>query len=132
MKVGLPAGYTTESSPRPDLDSAGCTPYSNREEMNIMDEREQPALTCFDTREHWRCPILGGPVHFSYCRAMNGGLPCHRVLGCWNGKLDIQTYLQDHFTPEQLDRVFSQPAPGRMGTIFEALRRVREQNPHQE
>ncbi|MFB3788368.1 MAG: hypothetical protein ACE15F_18570 [bacterium] len=98
----------------------------------MMDEPERPTLTCFDAREHWRCPILGGPVPFSYCRAMNSGLPCSRLMGCWNEHLDIRTYLQDNFTEEEIGRVFAQPAPGRMGTIFEVLRRIREQNPHPE
>jgi len=100
-------------------------------EKNVMNETERPSLTCFDSREHWRCPILGGPVPFSYCRSMNRGWPCSRLAGCWKDHLDIQAYLKDNFTDEEIGRILAQPAAGRMETIFATLRRIREQNSNQ-
>lgn len=53
-----------------------------------------------------RCPLLGGPVPFKYCRAVNRKLPCGRILLCWGGKLDIPAFLEANYSKEELEAAF--------------------------
>jgi len=50
-----------------------------------------------------RCPKLGGPVAFSYCRSSGAsGLPCHKIMDCWWEVFDIHAFLKLNYAPEQL------------------------------
>lgn len=52
---------------------------------------------------HRRCPKLGGPITFRYCRRSDpSGLPCHKIMDCWWEVFDIRTFLQANYAPEQL------------------------------
>jgi len=53
-----------------------------------------------------RCPPLGGPVPFKYCRTVNRKLPCGRILLCWGGKIDIPAFLEANYKEEELKAVF--------------------------
>ncbi len=89
-----------------------------------MTDTTRPTLTKYDPIEKLRCPQLGGPVTFEYCRKMNMGLPCHQLYKCWEEELDIDEYVKSNFTQEEIDKVFNTPPPGRVGTIFDVLQRV--------
>ncbi|MEW6238363.1 MAG: hypothetical protein AB1656_23510 [Candidatus Omnitrophota bacterium] len=91
-----------------------------------MPEKERPTLTEYDALEIWRCPQLGGPVTFEYCRRMNARLPCHQLMRCWEKRMDIQTYLNENFSRKEIGHAFSSPPPSRMGTIFDVLKQVAE------
>lgn len=55
-----------------------------------------------------RCPTLGGPVSFKYCRSSNGGLFCPNIIRCWIGKInDIVTFLKLNFTEEDIAKVLN-------------------------
>lgn len=56
-----------------------------------------------------RCPALGDEVNFKYCRIMNDRFPCSRIVACWQTRLDINKFLLDNFTNEELDRIFVAP-----------------------
>ncbi len=92
--------------------------------LNIMSQPQRPTLTQHDNHEKWRCPQLGGPVTFAYCRRMNVGLPCNKLYQCWQNELNVQQFLDDNFTPEEIEKTFASPHSGRMGTIFDALKSV--------
>jgi len=89
-----------------------------------MAELERSTLTVYDTREIWRCPQLGGPVTFEYCRRMNVALPCPKLFACWSRTINVSEYLQKNFTEEEIHRVFDQPAPTRLETMFSVLAEV--------
>ncbi len=89
-----------------------------------MSDIERPTLTQYDNLEKWRCPQLGGPVKFEYCRRMNLNLPCNQLYKCWNESLDVDQYVKENFTEEENQKVFVLPSRGRMGTIFDVLNRV--------
>jgi len=97
-----------------------------------MAEINRPTLTQYDSMPIWRCPPLGGPVTFEYCRRMNTGLPCRRVFECWGGRVNLEEYLQRNFTPEELQSVFAQPAPTRLETMFSVLAEVEKRKKEQE
>ncbi len=71
-----------------------------------------------------RCRMLGHEVPFGYCRAMNDGLPCRRILDCWHERFDVQTFVEAHFSPEQLARAMAPPPP-KMLSILELIEKAR-------
>jgi len=72
-----------------------------------------------------RCPRLGDQVTFKYCRIMNNRLPCGRIVGCWEGRIDIGKFLADHYSTEKLDRVFAPPKP-KMETLVELIEKAKK------
>ena len=56
-----------------------------------------------------RCPRVGGDVNFLYCRSENNMFPCGWIVGCWQKKIDINGFLEEHYTREELDRIFAPP-----------------------
>jgi hypothetical protein len=53
------------------------------------------------------CNQLGMLIEFPYCTAVNNGLPCRNIIGCWKTRTDILSFLREHFTDDQLKKVFS-------------------------
>jgi hypothetical protein len=94
-----------------------------------MGEDESGGIEQHDGEERWRCPMLGGPVTFGYCRKMNEGLPCARVLECWLPKLPLVEFLKTHYSPEELQRVFSAKTKGRLARMIEAVEEARQDEP---
>lgn len=86
--------------------------------------KDRPTLTEHDQKDHWRCPLLGDAVKFSYCRRMNQGLPCHKLKSCWGDRIDVDRYLVENFTPEEVDLMAAAGDKGRLGAIFDTLNRV--------
>ena len=58
-----------------------------------------------------RCPRVGGEVTFRFCRFENNMLPCRFIAGCWQGQMDIEALLREHYSEEELDRIFAPPQP---------------------
>lgn len=58
-----------------------------------------------------RCPRVGGEVNFRFCRFENNMLPCRFIAGCWQGQMDIEALLHEHYTEEELERIFVPPKP---------------------
>ena len=60
-----------------------------------------------------RCPRLGGPVDFKYCRTcgQNASM-CWKVIDCWWEYFDIKAHLEAHLPPAELERlVKARPKP---------------------
>ena len=58
-----------------------------------------------------RCPRVGGEVNFRFCRSENNMLPCRWIPGCWKMYMDINKFLEDHYSKEELDQIFTPPKP---------------------
>jgi hypothetical protein len=72
-----------------------------------------------------RCRLLGHQVPFQYCRISNENLPCRRIMDCWWQRIDIETYLRQHFTPEELNHsVFAEPKP-KIVSLIELIERAK-------
>jgi len=67
------------------------------------------------------CNQLGMLIEFSYCTAMNNGLPCRNIIGCWKARMDILTFLRETFTEDQLKKVFSGVPKSRIERIIDSL-----------
>lgn len=89
---------------------------------------DKPTLTNYDELNMWRCPQLGGPVNFDYCRRMNKAQPCFNLFRCWGDKLDLQTWLDENFTPEEIQKALAKPANLRIDSIFDVLQTIKKQD----
>ncbi len=60
-----------------------------------------------------RCPRLGGPVPFKYCRSCDEkGRPCFKVFDCWWETLDIKSYLKSNLSEDAFNKLIdTKPAP---------------------
>jgi hypothetical protein len=47
-----------------------------------------------------RCPRVGGEVNFRFCRFENNMLPCRFIVGCWQGRINIEAFLDEQFSEE--------------------------------
>jgi hypothetical protein len=52
---------------------------------------------------------------------MNNGLPCRNIIGCWETRTDILAFLREHFTDDQLKKVFGNLPKTRIERIVDAL-----------
>jgi len=69
------------------------------------------------------CHQLGMLIEFSYCTAVNEGLPCRNIIGCWEKRTDIFSFLKGKFTDEELKKIFSGLPKTRFERIMECIRK---------
>jgi len=60
-----------------------------------------------------RCPRLGGPVTFAYCRCGDiDGQPCFKIFDCWWERFDVVALMRELLPPDAFARLSqSRPAP---------------------
>lgn len=77
-----------------------------------------------------RCPRIGGHVIFKLCRSENKLLPCGWIVGCWQEQMNINEFLDEHFSKEELDRVFVPPKPKMesLAEMIEKAKKVKREN----
>ena len=73
-----------------------------------------------------RCPRVGGEVNFRFCRHENNMLPCRFIVGCWQGQLDIEALLQEHYSEEELSLIFAPPKP-KVESLVGLMEKVRKE-----
>ena len=69
--------------------------------------------------------MLGHDVQFSYCRKPGKNQVCRKIADCWFTKIDIQTFLQNNYTEEELSAAFS-PPPSKMTTLMELVAKAKK------
>jgi len=72
-----------------------------------------------------RCPRVGGPVNFKFCRSENNLLPCRWIVGCWYTRINIEEFLNGHFSKEDLHRTSTQPKP-KIESLMELMEKARK------
>lgn len=73
-----------------------------------------------------RCPQLGGEVPFKYCRLLNENLPCRKIIICWEFRMEIGKFLNDHYTIDQLQIALKPPTKTRYETILELIEKAKK------
>jgi hypothetical protein len=60
-----------------------------------------------------RCPRLGGPVSFGYCRTSGDDHSvCWKILDCWWESFDVVKYLQNSLSEKRFEQlVHAKPKP---------------------
>lgn len=75
-----------------------------------------------------RCPRLGGPVRFAYCRtaAAEGGI-CPKILDCWWERFDVASLMRQALSEEDFARL-SRPhrPPNKVASLIDLIRQARE------
>lgn len=69
------------------------------------------------------CRKLGHHLPFSYCREPGSAKVCSSIRECWYSRIDIDGYLKDRYSPEELEEALKLGLPKITG-IMEILNRV--------
>jgi len=76
------------------------------------------------SRDHLeqRCPRLGGPVTFHYCR-LHGGeqLPCWKIFDCWWEIFDIVAYLKQNLSDEAFEKLGDSKPKPKVASLVELI-----------
>lgn len=73
-----------------------------------------------------RCPQLGGDVPFKYCRTLQNGLPCRRIIICWEFRFDIGNFLKENYSINEIREIFEAPQKSRIETIIESIEKAKK------
>lgn len=69
--------------------------------------------------------MLGHFLTFDYCRSMNKGLPCSKVLDCWFQSFPIQEYINENYDSEEQGKIFEAPK-SKILTLTEILEQAQQ------
>jgi hypothetical protein len=90
------------------------------------EQKQAPEAGANDHRET-RCPRLGGPVNFQYCRQFAGeDLPCWKVFDCWWEIFDVAGFMKEILPGPDFEKlVESKPRP-KILSLVELIARTRK------
>ena len=86
--------------------------------------RKGKTLEQYDSLEI-RCRLLGHQVPFRYCRSSNEDLPCRRIMDCWWERIEIEAYLREHFTQEDLNRSVFVTPKSKIASLIELIEKAK-------
>ena len=72
-----------------------------------------------------RCRMLGHEVTFSYCRQPGGQLPCRKILDCWFETFDVEKFLRQHYSPEDIQSILT-PSKPKLTSIVDLIEQARK------
>jgi len=77
-----------------------------------------------------RCPRLGGPVSFRYCRT-NGedGLPCWKIFDCWWESFDVVAYLKKSLPKDTFKRLVNAKPKPKIVSLVELIEQAKNRAP---
>ena len=75
-----------------------------------------------------RCPRLGHPIAFPYCRSENRGLPCFRIIDCWYEHFMIEDLLRNELKPEEWEKVFNTPMKPKILSLVEMIEEAKKRS----
>jgi len=74
-----------------------------------------------------RCPRLGGPVTFSYCRiAVENQNACFKIFDCWWERFDVVDYLQHQLSKEAFNHLRKMQPPDKTTTLVDLIRQAQQ------
>jgi N utilization substance protein B len=74
-----------------------------------------------------RCPRLGGPVSFKYCRTTGeGGMPCFKVMDCWWETFDVRTYLENTLSEAAFKSILEAKPPDKIASILDLIEQAKQ------
>ncbi len=74
-----------------------------------------------------RCPLLGHPLQFSYCRIANLGEPCRKILDCWFERFPVEEFIKQNYSEQVFEKIIAMPKP-KMLSILEIVQRAQAAN----
>jgi len=74
-----------------------------------------------------RCPRLGGPVPFRYCRTNGeGGVSCFKIMDCWWETFDVRTYLENSMSEAAFKSITEAKPPDKIATILDLIEQAKQ------
>jgi hypothetical protein len=74
-----------------------------------------------------RCPRLGGPVTFGYCRmADQNRNPCLKVFDCWWDRFDVVGYFQRRLSADAFNNLRNARPPEKTASLVDIIRQARQ------
>ena len=74
-----------------------------------------------------RCPRLGGPVPFKYCKTTGeGGMPCFKIMDCWWETFDVRTYLENNLSEAAFKSLTEAKPPDKIASILDLIERAKQ------
>lgn len=74
-----------------------------------------------------RCPRLGGPVEFSYCRTCEDqNRPCFKIFDCWWEYFDVVTYMKKNLDKEEFSRLAQKKIKPKVVSIIEMIQEIQQ------
>ena len=100
--------------------------------LNVSFDMDELSTSPPYAEKEVRCPRLGGPVTFEYCRVERRDLPCARAVSCWRAYFDVEQYFLDLLGPEDFDKCFSAEPQPKIVTLVELIERARQLAEHKD
>ncbi len=73
-----------------------------------------------------RCPRLGGPVRFAYCRAAGeNGKRCFKVFDCWWEYFDVVAFMRQCLSAGDFEQLIQTRAPDKTASLVEIINQAR-------
>jgi hypothetical protein len=74
-----------------------------------------------------RCPRLGGPVSFTYCRTAGDekGV-CFKILDCWWEYFDVAAYMKAELSAEEFEALSRKKAPSKVTSLLSLIEQARK------
>lgn len=72
-----------------------------------------------------RCPRLGHPIAFSYCRSENMGISCFKTLDCWFEHFPVENYFRETLSRDEWDRAFHPSGKTKVMSLLELMEKAR-------
>jgi hypothetical protein len=74
-----------------------------------------------ESKDHFelRCPRLGGPVSFRYCRTSGDDVSaCWKIFDCWWESFDVVGYIKKHLSEDKFNMlVNTKPKPKTLSLV---------------
>ncbi len=69
-----------------------------------------------------RCPRLGGPVHFGYCRREGtDDQPCFKILDCWWQRFDVAAHLESRLSRAAFEALSRHRPTTRIASLIDLI-----------
>ena len=80
-----------------------------------------------DTYDHLerRCPRLGGPVTFYYCRTCGDNMAlCGKISDCWWEYFDVISYGKENLSASEFDAMMTPEPVNKVTSLVELIRKA--------
>ena len=68
---------------------------------------------------------MGHRLNFSYCRKPASAQPCRKIFDCWFKTFDIEQFMKEHFTDEQIKAILA-PPKAKVSSLIELIQQTQE------
>lgn len=73
-----------------------------------------------------RCPKLGGPVTFGYCRRCEADdAACGKIVDCWWERFDVVAHLRCLLSEPDFNRLMAQEPKPKLTSILELIEKAK-------